>query len=85
MSESITAVAIKQPDGRVWQAPRPQRHHHLIRTIATATGVTPVLGEQGFVTSSGRFVSRIDARRLAEAAGQVDKYVPSELYSEDLW
>jgi|DEB19_MinimDraft_3_1074340.scaffolds.fasta_scaffold60239_1 hypothetical protein len=55
----------------------------------------PVVGEQGFVTSAGRFVGREEARQIAEAAEQL---IPSEdndgvaivrqhpqLFSEDVW
>lgn len=39
---------------------------------------------QGFMTSSGRFVDRVEARAIAFAAGQVDK-ATGDLHSEDLY
>ena len=43
--------------------------------------------EQGFVTSSGRFVDRHEGKRIAEAAGQLLERAgkTASLYSEDLW
>ena len=79
----IDCSAIKQPDGKVWTG---KRHQHCIATIVQATGVKPVTGEQGFVTMSGRFVSREEARDIAIAAGQVASTVHrTQLFSEDLY
>lgn len=43
--------------------------------------------EQGFLTSTGRFVSREEALQLAIAAGQIDygHYSDTMLFSEDLY
>jgi len=43
--------------------------------------------EQGFLTSTGRFVTREDALQIAIAAGQIDKghYSDTMLFSEDLY
>lgn len=65
-------------------APPPARHHNLF--IAYEWLGPP--DEQGFLTSTGRFVGRVEAMRIAVAAGQ--PFMPrdgrqSELYSEDLW
>lgn len=79
----IDCAAITQPDGRVWTG---KRHHHCIATIIQATGVKPVTGQQGFVTTSGRFVSREEARDIAIAAGQVTTTLHrTQLFSEDLY
>lgn len=82
----IVAAAIKQ-DGMVCSVPRPGRHHHIIRQMATAGIPIPITGEQGFLTSDGLFVGRKIARTIAEAAGQIaSKHGnPNELYSEDIW
>lgn len=44
-------------------------------------------GEQGFVTSTRRFVDRREAFEIASAAGQIVKKHgdESQLYSEDLY
>jgi hypothetical protein len=91
----IVAAAIKQ-DGMVCFVPRPGRHHHVIRAMATAGIPIPINGQQGFVTSDGLFVDRRRARKIAAQAGQIIKSyigpegVPfkrehDELFSEDLW
>jgi hypothetical protein len=41
---------------------------------------------QGFYTSAGRFVDRVEAVEIAKAAGQItEPKWPPQLYSEDLW
>lgn len=43
---------------------------------------------QGFLSSTGRFLSRGEAYTVAVAAGQIKAgagYVPGALFSEDLW
>jgi hypothetical protein len=86
---------------RVWDVPRPGRHHDVIRhIIETNPAVQTVGGEQGFLagdgSSQGRFVERIEARKIAEAAGQIIAgrrdndgipYVSQDdrLFSEDVW
>lgn len=82
----IDCAAILAPDGRVWTG---KRHGHCIATIVQATGVKRV-GEgykQGFVTMSGRFVSRSEAAVIAVHANQlkVKHTLPFELFSEDLY
>jgi hypothetical protein len=82
-------------DGTVHSVPKPGRHHDVIRAVFDATGKT-VVGEQGFVTSSGRFVNRLVARKIAETAKQLIAgrrdndgipYVATDdrLFSEDVW
>jgi hypothetical protein len=41
----------------------------------------------GFITSTGRFVDREEAFRIAEASGQMLKrpISPGRLFTEDLW
>lgn len=80
---TISAAAILQ-DGKVYTG---KRHHLIIRDIAEQTGIRPVTGRQGFVTSNGRFVGRKQAARIALQAGQITKlkYDPEELFSEELW
>ena len=83
--EQITAAAVKLPDGTVAEGP-----NHA--TVRDQTG-EPTKGDEGFVTSTGRFVSREEGQKIAEASGQVppvDEKVPGvgnvakELHSEDL-
>ena len=85
----ITHVAI-QYDGKVYSLPAPNRHNNVIRKIAEENGAG-VKGPdiQGFVDSTGRFLNRRDAYKVAFYNGQLNRrpggYQGSELYSEDLW
>ena len=89
-TETIDRAAIWYR-GRTYSVARPGRHHDIIRAMDLA-GIDPAHGHQGFVTSSGRFVDRREARKIAEAAGQllpVDDLGAirqhPELFSEDVW
>lgn len=66
----------------------PARHHSLIHELIRMGRPRPITGAQGFLTSTGRFVDRAEARRIAVACGQVDPaktYNPTYLFSEDVW
>lgn len=87
--ESIVAAAIDF-DGTVYSVPRPGRHHDVIHKIVRERGVksVPANATQGFLTSTGRFVGRHLAHRLAIRCGQSCSrplHLGSELYSEDVW
>jgi len=83
--ETITDAAI-QFDGNTYLG---RRHCQIIRDIVQKTGVKHVPGgkTQGFTTSTGRFVSREEAARIAQAAGQIKrlKYSSKQLFSEEMW
>ena len=82
----IVAAAIRQ-DGMICSVPRPGRHHHVIRAMATAGIPIPIVGEQGFLTDDGLFVDRKRALAIAKTAKQIHgkNGNPNELYSEDVW
>lgn len=66
-----------------------QRHLQCIRIYSFMTGkrsVTTECGEyeQGFLTSTNRFISREEGGMIAFNAGQT-KELKTRLYSEDLW
>lgn len=94
--ERIQYAAIRW-DGTTWSVPQPGRHHDVLKLIALCQpGVEHIGGEQGFVTTKGRFVDREEARQIAVAAGQLiascrgPDGVPytrehRELFSEDVW
>lgn len=98
--ERIISAAIRW-NGTVQSVPMPGRHHDVIRHIVDNNpACQTVIGEQGFISgdgaTQGRFVTREEARKIAEAAGQLiasDKDadgVPfvrqhSQLFSEDVW
>jgi hypothetical protein len=91
--EEITSAAI-QYDGQLHSLPRPNRHLHIHRSIGQISG-----GHiEGFLTSTGRFVSRAEAWDIAVAGNQLlnmaerashEFYIKNiskgYLYSEDLW
>lgn len=87
----ITHVAIKF-NNKVYQLPPPNRHHDIIRLIASENGVG-INGPdvQGFVDEDGEFLTRKQAFALACVNGQLKRrtdpgtYQGNELYSEDLW
>lgn len=77
------------PDKLTVTAPPPARHHTLLAPMAYH-GIRPVVFEdQGFITSTGRYVEREEALRIAIASGQPMIDHPSRhhiwLFSEDLW
>lgn len=83
----VVRAAIKLGD-RVFHVPRPGRHHDVIRSMVERHGVKPpVCGVQGFMLDDHTFVDRMDALRVALAAGQVERHKASAmgLYSEDVW
>lgn len=86
----ITHVAVRFR-GQVWSLPAPNRHHDVIRHIVRRTGAYYVDAhgdDQGFLDSAGNYLTRSQAYRLAEAAGQLRADRPNwdyELYSENLW
>lgn len=96
MTERIEAAAIKYGE-LVCAVERPGRHHNVFWEMDRLK--VPHLsdpGIQGFVTSSGRFVGRIEARKIAEASGQLIKSCVDadggpftreheQLFSEDVW
>ena len=61
-----------------------KRHNDAIQAAVRETGIRPITGEQGFVTNTGRFVSRQEAAQIAFEAGQT-KELKDKLFSEDVW
>lgn len=88
MTETITAAALLY-DGTIYSAPPPARHHTVIRMMADQglPNEAMCLRNQGFVTSTGRFVDRYEGARIARAAGQIirEPTPPDMLTSEDVW
>lgn len=73
-------------NGVVCSLPQPARHGDIIVAISRHVPERewPINGEDGFVTSTGRFVGRNEAAELARAAGQT-KATGDILFSEDVW
>ena len=86
MSERIVSAAIHL-GGIIFSLPPPARHHTLINNAAQNLRLpTPIQGNQGFLTSAGRFVNRREALHIAIEANQSPKPLTGvDLYSEDLW
>lgn len=89
--KQIVGVAIMY-DGEMYELPRPNRHHNVIRLIKETNGVG-IKGPdvQGFVLDNGDFINRRDGMELAKLNGQLNRkqgaefYQGPDLYSEDLW
>ena len=82
----IAGVAIKDQDGKVWSLPSPNRHEDVMRHIEKKTKVSRVIGEQGFVDRSGKFLSRVEAARVALNSGKIRRLqYPPYIFSEELW
>ena len=83
----VVGVAIKDKTGRIYQLPKPNRHHHVIKEMVKDGCTTPITGEQGFILSDGRFAGRIVAKFVAEKAGQLLDRASKrcELFSECIW
>lgn len=95
--ERITEAAILDGD-RLFTVPRPGRHHNVMLHMHDNYGYTNIHHVlQGFVTTSGRFVEREEAHRIAKAAGQlipraggyakgeINDQEGTHLFSEDVW
>lgn len=86
--ETIAAAAIRHPNGLIFSAKRPYRHHHCIRAMAELkmAGLANT-HDQGFITSKGRYVDRREGLLIATTANQlVRKTAPEHiLFSEDVW
>ena len=87
--ETIVAAAV-QIEGLTVSLPRPAGHGEVLALMADgANGYDPGLAGalQGFLTSEGRFVSRVEAMKIAHRAGQSFRtpQVSHQLFSENLW
>lgn len=87
MNKEVIETAAVLFRGKIFSVPRPGRHDVALEEAAKQSGLHCIIKEkQGFVTSTGRFVDRIEAAQIALAAGQIKKLKwPPNLYSEDLW
>lgn len=81
MIEKIKAAAIRLSNGKIYED---RRHYHCIRKAIDDGNKPPIEGEEGFTTTSGRFVDRKEAAKIAHKAKQTthDTLV---LFSEDIF
>lgn len=86
MTETIVAAA-NTIDGLTLSLPRPAGHGEVLALTHDAFGDHAGRETQGFLTSTGRFVTRVEAMKIAHRAGQAFREKPRshELFSEDLW
>lgn len=87
-SERIIAAAIYH--GATISLPPPARHHTILESMHLTMGIdVKKVGpeNQGFLTSKGRFVNRVEAYHIAWRESQMIRQTGSapELFSEDLW
>lgn len=90
----IVCAAIRHKSGLVI---RGERHYddgmrEMIMTLTGSSGTAKTTGwyscDQGFTTNKGEFLTREEAWRIAEAAGQIRSHPsqkPGVLHSEDLY
>jgi hypothetical protein len=87
-NETIERAAIFY-NNVIYSVPRPGRHHTVIQMMAKDNFPTEAMSlkNQGFVTSTGRFVDRYEGAKIARAAGQIirEPTPPDMLTSEDVW
>jgi hypothetical protein len=84
---TIVAAAIRH-EGLIFTLPRPCRHHHLLQALNALGLPIACRRHQGFLTSEGTFVDRVEGARLAIASGQARSdrmHNPQRLFSEDVW
>lgn len=87
--ETIVAASVRAFNV-ILSVPAPGRHHHVLNnfSIAAEKNMATHSGpeDQGFLTSTGRFVDRIEGAEIALKSGQIKELSwPPYLYSEDLW
>lgn len=82
--ETIVAAAVYH--GCIVSLPPPARHHTIIQSLDTL-GYPGIIGPeaQGFVTSTGRYVNRVEGYYVAVTGNGMEPKQKPELFSEDLW
>lgn len=82
--EKIKEAAIRVFSGKIYTG---KRHCDCIMAAGKAGETGSLDREQGFMTESGRFVGRREAREIAEKAGQLIERASKGniLYSEDIY
>lgn len=87
MSNETIVAAAMQIGGLTISLPRPAGHGEVMALASGAIGYQPATEVQGFLTSDGRFVTRVEAMKIVHRAGQTFRtpQVSHELFSENLW
>lgn len=86
MNEIIVSVAVRW-NGLIFSLPSPHRHHHVCHKMYESGLPIDAQRDQGFLTSTGRYVDREEGCIIATKANQIIKKTHPlyELFSEDLW
>lgn len=85
MIVTIQSVAVLY-GGVIFSMPRPNRHFNVLHAMCEMGLPNSSHEVQGFLTSEGRFVTRLEAMAIATNAEQVITKDPLKiLFSEDLW
>ena len=86
--EHIVAPAVRDERGTIFAVALPSNHSMCMR-FACESGARVFTDpeDQGFITNHGRFVDRLTAMKIAQAANQVVNPEPilPELFSENLY
>ena len=98
MGEHILCAAVWVDDGKVYPHQPSNittgvvvggwRHHNCLATVHGLGVGRRAKRHQGFITSTGRYVGRLEAFTIAQAAGQLEGrhiHCAPELFSEDLY
>lgn len=85
MTEKIVSAAIFM--GGIVSLPPPARHHTIMQTMDIVMHLSHLVQpyDQGFLSSDGRYLNRVEAYYLALKAKQIEPKSVPELFSEDLW
>ena len=89
MSMRIVSAAVCY-QGVIFSLPAPNRHHHILHAMHQMGLPNSSHREQGFLTDEGRYIDRLGALEVAQAADQIisneTTWVPAiGLFTEDLW
>jgi len=87
LKEHCICAAVKDVHGNIM---RGQRHSDCIQAILNRKSKPrKTSGSQGFITSTGRYINRVEGKKLQKEAGiasvDYDGYRGNKLYSEDLY
>lgn len=84
MTERIVAAAVFR--GVVISLPAPARHHTILQSLDAMAVDATGFHDQGFLTSTGRYVNRVEAFGIAFKANQIISGARGpQLFSEDIW
>jgi hypothetical protein len=86
VKEHIVVSATKGLNGKIYVTGKDKHHFHIFKEMI-GDGQDPHCGIKGFITSTGRFVDRHEAFKIASDAGQLKpgtNYDNERLISDDL-